>query len=280
MDKGYIEIKDVKDKQIILLYLFKKFHELCQDYGLIYNAFGGTMLGAIRHKGFIPWDDDIDVTMPREDYNKLIEIVKDSCGDELVIHSYPDDNYIYPYAKLGLLQTVQYENVVKSPHNKLSINMDIFPVDGYPDDENEIDEYNSYEDNIILCTYRMRAGNYKRKIKKCYSLLRGYKFFVRKQIELASKNKIDLSDNVICNGAGWGRKGLLEKDIFYDRKLYDFETIQIWGIRDYDIHMKRLYGDYMKLPPVEEQVSNHDDTVYIAESVLNNILLAENGGLK
>ena len=132
MNENYIKIISIREKQKLLLYLFKKFHDLCEENKLIYNAFGGTLLGAIRHKGFIPWDDDIDVTMPREDYNKLIEIVKTLENKELIIHTYPDESYIYPYSKLGLIDTMQYEEIVKSPYNKLSVNMDIFTVDGYP----------------------------------------------------------------------------------------------------------------------------------------------------
>lgn len=280
MTKEYIEIKNIKEKQRILLFLFKKFHKICEENGLVYNAFGGTMLGAIRHKGFIPWDDDIDVTMPREDYNKLIDVVKNNGGEELVIHCYPDDNYIYPYAKLGLSQTIQFENLVKKPYDELTINIDIFPVDGCPTNESEIDKYNSCESNIILCTYKVKSRTPKLLLKKWYSKLRGYKFFVNKQIELASKNTIHQSSNVICNGAGWGRKGIVDKNIYYDRILYNFEDTQIWGVKDYDDHMKRLYGDYMKWPPVEKRVSPHDDNAYIKKSLLDEIMAEENGGEK
>ena len=71
----YIEITDTRQKQTLLIKLLEQFHELCEVNGLIYNIFGGTMLGAVRHHGIIPWDDDIDVTMPRKDYIQFIALV-------------------------------------------------------------------------------------------------------------------------------------------------------------------------------------------------------------
>lgn len=278
-NQKFVVLNNVKEKQKILLYLFKKYHDLCEENGLVYNAFGGTMLGAIRHKGFIPWDDDIDVTMPRDDYQKLIDIIKKTDNKILTVHCYPDNNYIYPYAKLGLINTIQYENAVKAPFNKLTINMDIFPVDGYPNNEDEIDEYCSYEEDIIFCTYKKNISDYlkhpKSIQKSILSNCKGYKYWVQKQIELASKNKIDDRTNLICNGAGWGRKGIIKKEVYFDRVLYEFEDTRIWGVRDYDEHMSKLYGDYMKLPPIGKRISPHDDRAFVSREYYSKIV-AEN----
>ena len=106
MDKCNIEIKNLKERQKILIRILGIFHNICEENNLIYNIFGGTMLGAVRHKGIIPWDDDIDVTMPRQDYNRFIDLIREKYKGKFVIHSYPDKNYIYPYAKFGLVGTV------------------------------------------------------------------------------------------------------------------------------------------------------------------------------
>ena len=110
----YIEITDTRQKQTLLIKLLEQFHELCEVNGLVYNIFGGTMLGAVRHHGIIPWDDDIDVTMPRKDYIQFIALVKNKYSNKFNIHVYPDKGYIYPYAKFGMKDTVLYENEVKS----------------------------------------------------------------------------------------------------------------------------------------------------------------------
>ena len=273
MKDDYYEITDVKEKQKILLFLFKSLHEICEENAIVYNAFGGTMLGAVRHKGFIPWDDDIDITMPRKDYCKFIDIVKEYYNDLFIIHCYPDENYIYPYAKFGLAGSIQCENAVKIPYNRLTISIDVFPVDGYPPDECDIDVYNRYEENIILCTYKHNLAKFivhpRMLLKYIVSRFHGYKYYLSKQINLFSKNDIDSSDYVICQGAGWGRKGKLKKSIYYDRTLYEFEGIKVWGIKDYDAHLRMLYGDYLSLPPKEKQVSPHDDFVYILKELCN-----------
>ena len=275
--KDYIEISEIKDKQILLLKLLKEFHEICEENNLIYNIFGGTFLGAVRHKGFIPWDDDIDVTMPREDYNKFITVMNEKYSDKYDLFVYPKKNYIYPYAKLGMKDTVLYEDVVKPKYNKLALNMDIFPNDGYPDDESIFQLYSSYEDKIILCSYKITYS--KNPLKAMYKLLRqifakfiGIKKLLNKQILLISKKKIEETDLMICQAAGLGIKGKLEKDKYYDRVLYDFENIKVWGIRDYDTQLTRQYGDYMTLPPEDQRETPHTYSLYISEKIYNECL--------
>ena len=126
IDENYVQLNGSKEIQTVLLYIFRLFHDLCEKYGLIYNAFGGTMLGAVRHNGFIPWDDDIDVTMPREDYERLVKILRNDNDSELLVQCFPDENYIYPFAKVGLKETVLVENVVKNPYDKLTLSIDVF----------------------------------------------------------------------------------------------------------------------------------------------------------
>ena len=276
IDENYVQLNGSEEIQTVLLYIFRQFHDLCEKYGLIYNAFGGTMLGAVRHNGFIPWDDDIDVTMPREDYERLIKILRNDNDSELLVQCFPDENYIYPFAKVGLKETVLVENVVKNPYDKLTLSIDVFPVDGYPDNAADIDEYCSYEDNIILCAYRMSNIRLllhpKRLLKKVKSLWKGYKYWVNKQISIAKKYGVEDHELLLCQGAGWGKKGIIEKSTYFDRKLYDFDNAKIWGIRDYDEHMRNLYGDYMKLPPEDKRTSPHDDIILISQEKYRKII--------
>ncbi len=275
--KDYIEITEIKDKQILLLDLLKQFHNICEENGLIYNIFGGTFLGAVRHKGFIPWDDDIDVTMPREDYDKFIDLMNTKYSDKYDLFAYPKKNYIYPYAKLGMKGTVLYEDVVKPKYNKLALNMDIFPNDGYPDNEKVFDKYNDYEQKIILCSYNIPYS--KNPIKALYKFLRkilakcvGVNKYLTKQIKIISKNKIANSELMICQAAGLGAKGKLETEKYFDRVLYDFENIKVWGIKDYDIQLTRQYGDYMTLPPEDKRECPHTYHLYISKEIFDKYL--------
>lgn len=273
----YYKIKSLKDKQKLLLELFKAFHDICEKNSLIYNIFGGTFLGAIRHKGFIPWDDDIDVTMPRKDYNRLIKIIRSGKYKEWQIHAYPDENYIYPFAKFGMRGTVLTENIVKSKYNKLTLNIDIFPNDGYPDDEQLFDKYDEYEKKIILLTYRLfKIKNnifqflYQNVLKLVYSCV-GYRYYLDKQFKLFLKYRED-RELILCNGAGWGKRGKTKKEDYYDRILYDFERLKVWGMRNYNDQLVSFYGDYMTLPPKEKRVNPHDSSLFVSEKIYRKYL--------
>ena len=214
----------------------------------------------------IPWDDDIDVTMPRDHYNKMLSLLRENTEGLLTLHAFPDSNYIYPYAKVGLKGTFLFENVVKAKYNCLSLNIDVFPNDGYPTDESVFQRYNEIEERIILKAYRL---HYPLKripvimIRRLSEMRYSVEYYVGKQVELMSEFDEKTAEFISCQGAGWGTKGKLKRDVYYDRVLYDFNGMQVWGIRDYDEHLSNLYGDYMKLPPKEKRGSPHQTDIWV-----------------
>lgn len=275
MKSEIIEICTIEEKQKLLLYIVRNFHDICEKNNLVYNLFGGTMLGAVRHAGIIPWDDDIDVTMPRKDYEEFISIVRKNKTSEFVIHSYPDENYIYPYAKFGLKGTYMKENVVKDRYANLTLNIDIFPNDAYPQDESRLRDYENYEREIIKRAYKPINNNIgiARKLKHLIKWfinigenIKPVDYYVKKQIELFDRENED-TEYIICQGAGWGEKGKLKRELYYDRVLYDFNDLKLWGMRDYDEHLKNLYGDYMTPPPEDKRVCPHSNTLFVEKFV-------------
>src|SRR5690554_3302921 len=104
-------------------------HEFCEEYGLTYYLSDGTLLGAIRHKGMIPWDDDADICMPREDYNKLLELSSKLPEPYKIGHYSLDSNYIYPFIKFMNSSTEVVEYFGKNTY-KAGVWVDIFPLDG------------------------------------------------------------------------------------------------------------------------------------------------------
>lgn len=275
--ENYIEVHSLEVKQRLLLELMRRFHTLCEENHLVYNIFGGTMLGAVRHGGFIPWDDDIDVTMPRPDYEKMVALVREKYSDSLTLHAYPDKNYIYPYAKIGMKGTVLRESYVKRRYNQLSLNIDVFPNDGYPGDTSVLKKYEALERAIILCTYRNQiVGSIPRRVwriaKRSVFAVIGVDHLVKRQIDLLSKYPLDGNEYMLCQGAGWGEKGKLKKDLYYERRLYDFDGIQVWGIRDYHDHLTMLYGNYMELPPEEKRIGSHDSELYVDKDLYDCII--------
>lgn len=278
-DSDVIEITETEDIQKLLLGLLKGFHNICERYNLYYVVFGGTMLGAVRHQGMIPWDDDIDVCMPRKDYEKFCEIVDAQYSDIYTILNYPKEDYIYDYAKFCLNDSILTETEIRKKFSRLKLYIDVFPVDGYPPCEKEkehFDKLRFYHKARCYACYRAMAS----KIwwKKPYVIIRylsylpyriiGYRLFQKKLIKERQRYKLEDCEYVSMQGAGWNEKGKLLKETFLNRRLYDFDGIQVWGITDFDEHLKRLYGDYMTPPSEEKQVSNHSYKLYVKKEYL------------
>lgn len=278
----YSKVTETKDIQKLLVYLMEKIHEICEEHNIVYNVFGGTMLGAVRHQGMIPWDDDIDITMPRPDYERFIEIVMNKYQEEFCICAFPDKGYAYPFAKFCSRNTMLVENL-KPEFRYGKLYIDVFPVDGYP----KLNEDRFFKHLITLKYKRCILVNnswkrtkglrnlVKRTIKtteeKLISFHDAY-YYIGKEVSTVKENAFEDSDYVLCQGAGWNQKGKVKKEIYLDRKLYDFEGIKVWGIADYHDHLSRLYGNYMQLPPEEKRVSNHDYDLYVKKGLLDKVL--------
>ena len=122
----------MNDLQKALLEIFKAFVAVCEKHHLRYYLIGGTCLGAVRHKGFIPWDDDIDVGLPREDYEKFIQLQDEFKDTPYFIQTWKSDpKYIYGYAKLRNSNTTYIENFYKHFQFNQGLWIDIFPIDGF-----------------------------------------------------------------------------------------------------------------------------------------------------
>lgn len=283
--EGYVQVTDIKVMQKLLLQLIVKFHEVCEKHGLIYNMCGGTLLGAVRHKGFIPWDDDLDVCMPRDDYEKFIQIAKTEYKDEFITEAPGDENYIYPFVKIGMKDTVLYEVPLKKKYARRNIYIDVFPVDGYPSgltDEERKTHFKKLHwivrQFVYPCmnfVYPMRSV--KDAIKHFFKWplivlfrIQGYQKYVKQLLDLTQKYKFEDCDKVTWNWVYWGRTWIV-KDKFLDRVLYDFEGYKFWSVRDYDDWLTRCYGDYMTPPPPEKRVQYHGYELHVKKELLENL---------
>ena len=127
------EIKTVEELQKIELEILKYIDKVCKENNLTYFLAYGTLIGAIRHKGFIPWDDDVDIQMPRDDYNKLCDILKEENGRYKLLDHKEGLGYIYPFAKVIDSNTRLIETGLTETVN-MGVYIDIFPIDGTPND--------------------------------------------------------------------------------------------------------------------------------------------------
>ena len=264
-----------------MLEMLKWFHQFCLSNNIPYYAVGGTMLGAVRHKGFIPWDDDIDVGIPRPDWDRLLEIAKDmhSGITQYVFESYLDGkgDYEYPFAKLYDTTTTLVEN--KRKHPVRGIYIDIFPLDGIGDSMGEaLANFKPVKMKLDLlatksCSVREGRAFLKNLAVRVVgkipdSLLNSSRIIA--EIDKLCRRHSYRQSLVVGNLVGnWREREIMEKRYFASPTLYRFEDTEIFGVECPDEYLRNLYGDWRKLPPKEKQVSHHDFTyLSLTESYL------------
>ena len=258
-------IEEIKKVQLdILIYIDK----ICKENNIEYSLAYGTLLGAVRHKGFIPWDDDIDIILKRLEYNKLINTLYEKNNDRYRVFSMKDEGYFYPYAKVSDNKTFIKEK--NWPDYKgLGVYVDIFPIDYVPNDNGEgyYLETFRYVNGLYNCLTDIayvHDKTYKRLLKRLFRF-RGVNRD-RKKGEQYWKQKIadmtQLSNSSIMASIVSGKYCPWNKDILDNLIELEFENNKFNAVEDYDTMLRSYYGSYMELPPENERVSNHDFKAY------------------
>ncbi|MBD8975121.1 LicD family protein [Veillonella magna] len=268
-NKIFLSQREIKKYELQILLYFQKF---CQSNNLRFYLSGGTLLGAIRHKGFIPWDDDIDVCMPRKDYEKLLEMYNNN-NEQYQLRSVSLGNFTAPYAKMVDTNT-QVESQYTEDENNSHLWVDIFPVDGLPEDLYEVEKIYSkcslYRQFFVLADAKLGEGKssfrrYAKYLLKPLAKLYGKTRCVKHIERIAQHYSYENSKYV--GAITWGLYGAGErmlKSEFAHTVMVEFEGHQFPTFSCWDSYLKGLYGDYMKLPPVEKR-QTHDMKVYIKE---------------
>lgn len=256
------------------------FGEYCENHGLRYYLVGGTLLGAVRHQGFIPWDDDIDVGMPRPDYDRLLQLVKtEPIADYLKIVSGEEGTLAEPIAKLLDQRTeIQWEETeyLDPGYRITNLFLDIFPQDGWGYSEKQAEKQRRRMKRRMLFLRASRAVPFKGKsflrtvLKTPVVLLAkgiGNRRIVRQMIEEGKRNPYDLVPYV--GAVTYGQYGAGE--ICRREDVIRFTGFR-FGEREYpapgnwDSYLRGLYGEYMQLPPVEKR-KTHDMKVYVKKDI-------------
>ena len=266
----------LNEQKQILLEMLKYIDEICRENNIEYYLSGGTLLGAIRHKGFIPWDDDVDICLPYKDYRKLIEILKQD-GKYNVHNPYDDENYYYLFTKLTDKRTILIEdnfNRIKD----LGIFLDIFPLYHLP---NSDEEYKNLCDTIkklekqYFRFYGFEKYYYNRsKIKRIIKAIAFFPQFIFKKIFKNNRNKIldlfEQNDKIETDYIGnpappCSYRNRFSIDVFEDKIEADFENIKAYAPVKYDEFLTTCYGDYMQLPPEDQRKTEHNFKAYWKE---------------
>lgn len=252
------KIEDIHELRQIQLGILDAVHRFCQTHGLRYFLSSGTLIGAVRHKGYIPWDDDIDIYMPRRDYEQFLKIFRDDAGIYKAIDPQQDCHYYYTFAKVIDHRTLMVEDETQG--YEIGVFMDIFPVD-YVTDDLQQRERVFKKKKLLYKIRRCKISNTNPLYSKWAYLVYKHWPLSVKQIERRIRKLIVLAEptQTVCNmtEAGPKMKGCFPAediassvDIEFEGKLYKTMV----GYKDY---LERTYGDYMTLPPVEQRVTHH-----------------------
>ena len=266
---------DKTQVQQLLLSMLEDFAAYCRKHGLRYYLVGGTLLGAVRHQGFIPWDDDIDVGMPRPDYERFLELVRtEPVAPYLQTISGEEGTLSNPYCELIHMQTRLDRNssrYIREKCQNLHLFMDIFPQDGWPEDAREAEKLASKMKKMRYMIQNARA-----KIGKGTSLVRilaktpavlvmrliGYQRVINRMNRIAKTYDYDSSRYVgaITYGIyGPGERCLHDEVVDFTEVTFEGKRYPAPGC--YDRYLTQIFGDYMQLPP-EDQRADHKMKVW------------------
>lgn len=261
-----IELDELKKIQIDIL---NSIDDFCTKNNINYWIDCGTLLGAIRHKGYIPWDDDIDIGMLREDYEKFAKSFNSS-NERYKFHCYElDNNWFYTYGKVTDEQTLLYEPDKKSGIES-AIFVDVFVYDNAPENEKELQKMFRKRDIYRKLSNLQIYKNFYVKKKTKYNFIRyplhllmqlfPKRYFIKKGIEV-SKKYSDITTIKVGNFTS-SSKMTCDKKVFDSFIDVEFEGRKYKAPVGYDQWLRSFYGDYMKLPPEEKRVSHHRFEAY------------------
>lgn len=263
---------ELRRMQLLENDVLKKYAAFCEKNGLRYSLIGGTLLGAVRHGGFIPWDDDIDVGMPRPDYEKFLQLVQEKRISKELSVAAGDicDDFSLPFAKILDERTIIVDESKRHEAEGDALWIDIMPLDGVGNDYEKakkiIRKANYYQRALGRATsipWKRRDGEkgiygFLRCLYRQLFRIRGFHFYKRKLIKLGKSHAFDNSTyvaDVVSGFYGVGEIVKREKLVDFTVKKFEDETYPVMGC--WDEYLSGIYGDYMKLPPVEKRVRPH-----------------------
>lgn len=261
-----MEKRILKKLQKTELEILNEFVSICEKHNLEYFLAGGTLLGAVRHKGFIPWDDDIDVGMPRKDYNKFIKICKNELNSRFFLDCYETNKYCWsPFAKIRIRNTKMIEDMSKNSKSNQGIWIDIFPYNNIKKQFSKIHKFQQKINDCIrtLITIKLDIPYYNGTEKKKKIIKVCLKFVPIKLLHFIYKGILNININddmefMSCYSGSYG----MTKETFKSNVFLPLSTVEFCGIKfkapnkSHD-YLTQLYGNYLELPPKEKRITHN-----------------------
>ena len=257
----------IQEVQQVSLDILKDVHEFCVENNIRYSLAYGTLLGAIRHNGFIPWDDDIDIMMPRPDYERFIHSYNSKKGYRLFSREIKGGENVYRCISRVCEMEKTYVDPTLVPWTNIDtgISIDILPIDGAPDDERKARKNISRRATLLYISriYRRKLspfplifhGSLNHIIRALGNRLISL-FIPRKcmDVMINYQKKYDYSKaNYVCANTTYGMGEWMPKYLVESYMLHQYVDSKFYIFSEYDTILKKYYGNYMILPPVENQ---------------------------
>ncbi len=259
----------LEEQKNLLTDILVDFDRVCRENDIRYSIAYGTLLGAVRHKGFIPWDDDVDVIVTREDYNRLRKILNRQLKDEHYFICAEDDRrFSAPLAKIIDRRTILRQLEHHSDRMDLGVYIDIFVLDYIPDDPAKREK--TLKKSVLLRKIWSFSGTVNeynpapvrliRRMANSTSIARCTALYVNRWAEKNTKDRKAV--NILTFNDDAMYKYIMDTADLDELTEYEFEGHKFLGIKDYDKYLTLWYDDYMELPPAEMRVSHHVTEVY------------------
>jgi lipopolysaccharide cholinephosphotransferase len=264
-----ISLTNLKNIQLSIL---KEVIDFCNRNNITYYAAYGTLLGAVRHKGYIPWDDDIDIMMPRPDYTKFVNSFHSEDNLLKVATCFNYTNFPLLFAKVFDTRTKVVEAL--DIEFEMGVFIDVFPIDGLPSDI----KLSNKHFNFLKLYHKFLALKWVPKYKKTRKMYKNipiyllkyivtsfvsYRFIQKRINKLVLKFDYSKCEYVACTATCiYGKRERFNKSYLADSVLLDFENIKVKCSIEFDKCLTNLYGDYMTPPPANKQFSHHSFKAY------------------
>lgn len=262
-----MEELSIIDVQKLSLEILKDVHDFCVENNIKYTLQGGTLIGAIRHKGFIPWDDDIDIAMPRPDYDRFLKEYRSDNGYRVIARDIGDKSVDIMFARVCEFSKTIVKSSVPWCDQETGIWIDVFPLDGV--EENHDILLKRIERMQWWWNLSLKKRTLKTPIADVHGIKYKIKYFLKMPVLLLGDiigrlnkecKKIPFGTTKYYSNLSFLQYGIREKHrtaVLDEVILVPFEDSFFYSMKGYDEALKEKYGDYMSLPPIEQQVAKH-----------------------
>lgn len=262
LDLNSVKECSLREAQMIMLDILKEVHKICEKNNIKYFLSDGTLLGAVRHKGFIPWDDDLDISMPREDYNKFMSVAENELSNEFfmqTVHTDPSYKLYHVPLKIRHNRSLFIEEGEKNEKYHQGIYIDIFPIDKVPDSTSKFIIQSKLSKFLLVMKSRISTSDF----PSIHAFARTFLQVIGKGISYKLVNKIifatykwnnEAGGDSYCQGIDLLWNSVFRTEHLFPLKKIKFEDDEFWAPNKPEEILKTMYGDYMKLPPENERL--------------------------